>query len=190
MGLSQGLGLTFWGVLGSDTEILSSIESYQPAIVAIDAPLSLPRGLCCLEEPCPCHTDEGHRFRNCERDLARRGIPCFFTTKKSIIKKMVYRGIRLKVELCRRGFEVVEVYPFATKVRLWRRPLPRKTTAQGIAWLRERLREIRPALGPYLCSFDHNLCDAALAAYTAFLCSRGQAEPVGDEGEGFIYIPR
>ena len=54
VGLDDKLHLIFDDLLSSDADILESIASYRPRIVAIDAPLGLPKGLCCLEESCSC----------------------------------------------------------------------------------------------------------------------------------------
>jgi hypothetical protein len=37
--------------------------------------------------------------------------------------------------------------------------------------------------------FDHDLCDAAVAAYTGLLHHRNRAEALGDCEEGLICIP-
>ncbi len=49
---------------------------------------------------------------------------------------------------------------------------------------------LMPELIPYMSSFDHNLYDAALAAYTAYLYSCGEVESTGDPAEGMLYIPK
>jgi hypothetical protein len=67
--------------------------------------------------------------------------------------------------------------------------VPRKTTGQGIGFLRDRLGNILPGLRPYLDIFDHDLCDAALAAYTGLLYHQNRAEALGDSEEGLIFIP-
>ena len=103
---------------------------------------------------------------------------------------MVERAIKLRAELVRQGYEVIEVYPYATKVRLWGKPIPPKSKPQGLAFLREHLALLMPELIPYMSSFDHHLYDAALAAYTAYLYADGEMEATGDPGEGVIYIPK
>ena len=152
---------------------------YLPEVIAIDAPLSLPLGLYNSEK----------KGRTCERELAQLGIPCYFTTEKSIIRKMVYRGIGLKNKLCQAGVQVIEVYPYATKVRLFGKDIPSKTTLRGIAFLKEHLGNILPALGPYLRAFNHDLCDAAIAAYTASLYCQDKTDAIGNSQEGLIFIP-
>jgi len=158
-------------------------------VVAIDAPLSLPKGLCCLEESCPCQPRGEVKGRSCERELAKLGIPCYFTTKKSIIKAMVYRGIRLKSELESMGGEVIEVYPYASKVRLFGKRLPPKSKLAGLAFLKQHISHLLPSITPYIDGFNHDMCDAAIATYTAFLHSQGKTELCGEAEEGAICLP-
>jgi predicted nuclease with RNAse H fold len=188
-GLSTDLRLCCLGFWGSDDEIVDAIIKWQPRLVAIDAPLSLPEGMDCLEEDCSCQSLLPQKGRACERELARLGIPCYFTTKKSIIKEMVYRGINLKRELCRRGHEVIEVYPYASKVRLFGRPIPPKTSSRGLSFLGERLAGLIPDLAPHISKLNHDLCDALIASYTAYLHSQSETEAVGDPEEGLIWLP-
>jgi len=183
------LHLIYSGFLYPDSDILKVARSQSFKLVAIDAPLSLPLGLCCLEESCPCQPAAEVKGRSCERELARQGIPCYFTTKKSIIKGMVYRGIKLKAELEAMGFEVIEVYPYASKVRLFGRNIPQKTTPAGLAFLKQHISLLLPSIAPYIDGFNHDLCDAAIAAYTAFLHSQGKTELCGDIEEGVICLP-
>lgn len=188
--LGEGLDTFDWGLCGGDEEIIVFVGRHRPAIVAIDAPLSLPRGLCCLEETCHCQPVSNRKGRRCERELSQLGIGCYYTTKRSIIKGMVYRGIRLKEELSSRGFVVIEVYPYASKVRLFGR-LPPKGTAEGRKALQRHLRKLIPVLPPPEESlYSHDLLDALVAAYTGYLYNQGETEPLGEEAEGLIHIPR
>ena len=189
VGLDDKLHLIFDDLLSGDADILESIASYRPRIVAIDAPLGLPKGLCCLEESCSCQPLAPAKGRACERELSRRGIPSYYTTKRSIIKNMVYRAISLKREIDARGCEVIEVYPYATKVALFGRSIPSKSKPSGISFLRQRLAQLMPQLTAYLPRFNHDLCDALIAAYNAYLYARGEAEAVGDLEEGAICVP-
>jgi len=165
------------------------VSSHQPELVAIDAPLSLPKGLCCLEESCPCQPTAQGKGRSCERELAKQGIGLFRSTKKSIIKDMVYRGIRLKAELEIMDYEVIEVYPYASKVRLFGRDIPRKTTPAGLAFLKQHISHLLPDIVHYIDEFNHDMCDAAIAAYTAFLHYQGKTELCGEPEEGAIWLP-
>jgi predicted nuclease with RNAse H fold len=190
VGLDGQLNLAFRAWAISDSEMLDLAETYSPIVFGIDAPLALPEGLCCLEESCACQPKRLDNGRECERVLASLGIPCYFTTKKSIIKEMVYRGIGLRKELDQRGCRVVEVYPYASKACLWGRPIPRKSSPQGLDFLRHHLAMLLPSLAPHVADFNHDLCDAAMAAYTAYLAWAGAAEPLGNSADGFIWVPK
>ena len=189
LGLDRELKLIYAGFLQQDSDIVKLVNRHRFELVAIDAPLSLPEGLCCLEESCSCRPGAEVKGRSCERELTRQGIGLFRTTKKSIIKDMVYRGIRLKAELEAMGYEVIEVYPYASKVRLFGRNIPKKTTPAGLAFLRQHIGLLLPAISPYVDEFTHDMCDAAIAAYTAFLHYQGKTEMCGEAGEGTICLP-
>lgn len=180
------------GSLRTDGEVLAFAAALQPASIAIDAPLGLPEGWECLDQPCSCGACAGpgeDRRRRCERELAARGIPCYWTTRRSIIREMVYRGMELRYALEKRGHRVVEVYPFGTKLRLWGRPILSKQRPEGLAWLRQRLAGLFPDLGARAATLSHDAADALLAAHTARLHALGGAEVLGDAGEGQILLP-
>ncbi|MBI2855871.1 MAG: DUF429 domain-containing protein [Chloroflexi bacterium] len=182
--------LESWGTLRTDDDILFRVPAIGASTVAMDCPLGLPLGLDCLEETHSCKPASPLKGRLCERELARRGIPCYFTTKRSIIKAMVYRGMALKDAFARRGVEVLEVYPYAVKVTLWGKAIPKKTTHKGIAFLRERLSELVPEVASCRDRLTHDLCDALLAAYTAYLHGQGRTERLGIEEEVEIVVPK
>ena len=189
LGLDRELNLIYLGFLNRDPDFLQIVRRYQFELVAIDAPLSLPKGLCCLEDSCSCQPISEVKGRNCERELAKLGIPCYFTTKKSIIRAMVYRGIRLKTELEAMGYDVIEIYPYGSKVRLWGKNIPKKITKAGREFLRYHISQLLPSLIPHVYKFNDDMCDAAIAAYTAFLRSQGKAELCGEPEEGTICLP-
>ena len=173
----------------TDDELLAEVAAQDPTFVAIDAPLGLPKGLCCLEESCSCKQVSPNKGKAGERALSRMGIPCYYTTKRSIIRRMVYRGIALREALTYRGYSVLEVYPYGSKVQLFGKPFPRKTTPEGLRFVEERLRAVLQFTGsePRL---DHDLCDALSAALTAYLHSKGKTLLLGDADEGLICLPQ
>jgi predicted nuclease with RNAse H fold len=176
-------------LLGSDKEIAAFVEAHRPALVAIDAPLSLPLGLCCLEGTCSCQPLSSRKGRQCERELSALGIGCYYTTKRSIIKGMVCRGIGLKADLEGRGHTVIEIYPYASKVQLFG-PLPKKTTVAGRQALQKGLQRLIPSMpSPQEDLLSHDTLDALLAAYTGFLYHCGETEALGDPLEGLLHIP-
>lgn len=190
--LDDGPGVVAVGSSFSDQEIMEQVKGFSPVVVGIDAPLTLPFGLDCLEESCPCQAASSLKGRQCERGLARLGIGCYFTTKRSIIKPLVYRGMGLKKVLEGQGYCVIEVYPHASKVRLFGHRMPRKkanrasrTVLQGL------LGSLISGLAPYAQSriLGHDELDSLLAAHTAWLYGHGGAEAVGEPEEGLIYLP-
>jgi predicted nuclease with RNAse H fold len=192
LGLDSKSQLVYFGFLTKNRDIVALLDFYSPQVIAIDAPLSLPLGLCCLEESCPCKPQFPRKNRQCDQELRQQGIPCYPTSKKTFIKDLIYRGIELKTSIGRevkQAGQVIEVYPFASKVRLFGKTVPRKTTKQGMCFLRDKLGEILPGLKPYLNMFDHDLCDAAMAAHTALLYHQNRVEVLGNSKEGLIFIP-
>ncbi len=113
---------------GSDAEILALALMAGPGgTVAVNAPLTRPRGRCCLDDDCPCRRDPGTRSRQLERELARMGVPTLAT---ALIKVLARRGGRVASALRDLGYEPIEVYPFAT-LRLLGLPTAGKKTEAG-----------------------------------------------------------
>jgi predicted nuclease with RNAse H fold len=164
------------GLVAADEEILSLASHWRPRLVALDAPLSWP-------------LESDSKGRQCELLLAREGIGTFRTTQRTIIRALVERGIALSGEMRSLGFEVMEVYPYGSKVRLFGRAIPRKATPEGRAWLRQRLEALVPGLAAHQGPLTHDELDAVVAAYTALLRARGLTEEVGDPAEGRICLP-
>lgn len=171
-------------------ELLSVLEEYNPSIIAIDAPLGLPLGLDCLEEDCLCAPLNDHKGRMAEVELAQMGIGCFYTGKKSIIKSLIYRGVQFRQDLSQQGHEVIEVYPYATKVLVFGGKIPSKSRPESLAYLRERLPTLVSGAEPYLDRLNHNRSDALLTAYTAYLHLKGQTDSLGIPEEGLISVPK
>jgi len=192
LGLDGKSQLVYLGFLTENRDIVALLNFYSPQVIAIDAPLSLPLGLCCLEESCPCKPKFPRKNRQCDQELRQQGITCYPTSKKTFIKDLIYRGIELKASIGRevkQVSQIIEVYPFASKVRLFGKNVPRKTTKQGMSFLRDKLGDILPSLKPYSGMLDHNFYDAAVAAYTALLRHRNKVDTLGSSEEGVIVIP-
>src|SRR5437870_3146620 len=87
----------------ADDEILAFVARAGPtATVAVNAPLGLPRGRCCLDDDCGCRYDPGTRSRQIERELLRMRIPTLAT---ALIKVLARRGIALAAALRAAGWE-------------------------------------------------------------------------------------
>jgi predicted nuclease with RNAse H fold len=87
------------------------------------------------------------------------------------------------------GYEVIEVYPYASKVRLFGRDIPKKTRPAGLVFLKQHISRLLPDITDYIKDFNHDICDAAIAAYTVFLHRQGKTELCGVVEEGAICLP-
>ena len=182
--------LAHLAMLKTDSDIAALARSKGARTVGVDSPLGLPKGMCCLEEDCECRSVHPFKGRVCERELSGRGIALYVTTKRSFIKPMIYRAMALAETLEASGCRVLEVYPYAAKVALFGRPIPPKTTRDGMAFLRRRLGRLIPGLSTCGTRLNHDLCDALMAAYTAYLHARDLTESVGLDEEVPIVMPR
>jgi len=93
----------------TDNEILDLIGELKPKIIVIDAPLSLPKGRCCLEKNCKCAV--GGHFRQAERDMRQYGrvLPLTFMG----MKMLTLRAVKLSTEL-KKEYNVLESHPHTT----------------------------------------------------------------------------
>lgn len=184
--IDQDMVIRYLAPIRTDKEIVRVVHTFSSLAVAIDSPLGFPKGMCCLEESCTCIPVSTYKGRQCERTLSWMGISSYYTTKKSIIKPMIYRARELRKLL--HPTPVIEYYPYATKVVLFGKPIPKKSTPEGEVFMREKLSKIIPGLEYH--HLDHDLCDALLGAYTSFLYSSGMYKAVGDPVEECIILPR
>lgn len=179
--------------LGDTHDVVSLVERVRPVVVAIDAPLFLPAGWGCLDWPCTCGrcTAPPTARRRAELAMASLGLGLFWTTKQGLLRPLVQWAIVLRGELESRGWPVIEVYPYATRVRLLGRPPARKGTLLGRAWTQQGLAgRIAGLPDPAQRLLGHDALDALLAAYTGLLWHRGLGEAIGDEEDGAIVVPR
>ena len=171
-------------------DLLSLAQGLAAEVIAIDAPLGLPLGWGCLDLPCTCgrcQTGPSAR-RAAERALARLGIGVMWTTKRTILRPLVEWAMAQRQALEKAGKEVIEVYPYASKVALLGRPPARKTTAVGRQWLQIGLSRWVHGL-PTDRLLSHDELDAVVAAYTAILWRHGDACALGRPEDGVIVVP-
>jgi hypothetical protein len=159
----------------SDKEILDLIEKEKPDLIAIDAPLSLPKGRNSLKRKSKIH------FRECDRELWKLGIK-FFPITLGPMRKLTERGIKLK-KILEKKYKVIEVYPGATQDIL---KIPRKQ--KGLKKLKRGLE----GLGIKILKKSPNgdELDAITSAFTGFLYLKGKYIAIGDEKEGQIILPK
>jgi hypothetical protein len=162
-------------VVHKDEEILDLIEKFKPDLIAIDAPLSLPKGRKSLDRREKIH------FRECDKKLFELGIK-FFPITLGPMRMLTKRGIKLRRILEKKGYKVIEVYPGATQDIL---KIPRKNAS---------LKKLKKGLEKFEIKIErreltHDELDAITAAYTGYLHLKGMSVSLGNDNEGTIIIP-
>ncbi|MDI9623508.1 MAG: DUF429 domain-containing protein [Methanothermobacter sp.] len=151
----------------SDNEILDVIVDAD--LVVFDAPLSLPKGRCCLERECKC-SRFGH-FRKADLEIRKYGqvLPLTFPH----IKMLTYRGIRLKniLESLNPDSIIIETHPSTARKLI---NLSRISSTFKIEWEK---------LSPHES-------DAIIAAITGYFYLKGECMILGDSSEGPIVLPK
>jgi hypothetical protein len=151
----------------SDNDILHVVRQARPDLVPIDAPLSLPKGRRTI------HDRSGEHFRNCDRELLRRGIR-FFPITLGPMRMLTERGLALKKKLRAMGYHAVECYPGAAQ-DVWGIPRQHRDRQGLLAGLRKLgLRGLRKT-----ATTDE--LDAATAALVGRWFLLDRAEMLGDK---------
>ncbi len=147
----------------SDFRNLSDIHA-----VGIDAPLSFP--------------ERGY-FRECEKELLRRGIR-LFPSGAQFFRKTAEKGMKIADELRHMGVRVFEVYPFATRVILEIAPECNKRRKDCLERIKRDLEKYIP------CEVrNHDEADALLSALTVKLFYDGLGEVITGR-DGSILVPK
>lgn len=163
-------------IVYGDEELIKEVARVKPKVIAIDAPLSIPKGRKTLEER------SSHHLRKCDKELLRRRIK-FFPVTLGPMRKLTERGIKLKKVFEDSGFRVIEVYPGGAQDILG---IPRKS--KGLKLLRRGLEKLGLKILRVELT-DHEL-DAITAAYVGKLFLENKYEAYGDPSEGLIIMPR
>jgi predicted nuclease with RNAse H fold len=155
-------------LLYTDNEILENTLQNHPALIAIDAPLSLPK--------------TGEFFRKTDKEMIRKGyrvLPPNFPT----MKKLTLRAINLNKLIEEKTYKAIEVHPTSTRKAL-EMPLKKwKTIQENLKTLGLKGEiETRPLA-------THEI-DAVTAAITAVLHLQSQTEHIGNDKEGYIIVPK
>lgn len=157
----------------SDDEILGFVMEARPALVPIDAPLSLPKGRRTI------HDRSGEHLRECDRELLHRGIR-FFPVTLGPMRMLTERGLAMKAKLNAKGYQAVECYPGAAQ-DLWGLPRQHKDRMGLLTGLRKLgLRGLKKTA-------TSDELDAATAALVGRWFLTGQGLMLG--GETGILIP-
>lgn len=154
-------------VLYKDNELLEGVVQSKPAIIAIDAPLRLPKsGI----------------LRKADKEMIKKGYRVFPPCLPAM-KMLALRGMRINKLIAERGYKTIEVHPTSTRKAL---SMPSKDWKKIQATLKDiglegdlKVRTLTP----------HEI-DAITSALTAYLHLQNQTEAIGDAEEGYIIIPK
>jgi uncharacterized protein len=167
------------GHLFGDDDIVATVNTVAPHLIAIDAPLGLPAGRCCLLNSCTC-AGSSH-FRASDHELRRMGIR-FFPITLGPMRQLTQRGMHLKSILASSGFEVIETYPGAAQ-DIW--GIPRQ---RDVAGLRRGLSRFR-LQGLHRSEPSPHILDAVTCALVGQLYLRGTASSLGSPDEALMILP-
>jgi len=154
------------GHLYNNEEILKHLTNFEPNLVAIDAPLSLPK--------------KG-AMRKADREMYRLGYPVF-PPRFPAMEKLTLRAMKITQEITKDDLNVIEVHPTSTRKAL-KMPAKDWKKIQNIFVHMGLEGDLKTrALTP------HEV-DAATAALTGYLYLQGKTELIGNEEEGYIVVP-
>jgi predicted nuclease with RNAse H fold len=155
----------------TNAEIEAIVESFNPAIIAIDASLGLPEGRCCADQSCPCAVHG--IMREADHACAAAGYRPFPTLLPSMVR-LTLRGIALSQRMLAAGHRVIEVYPGMAQDVMG---IPRKGTSVGglrLGLYRSGIRGI-----PRKRRVTHDELDAVTCAHVALMHLDGATEVMG-----------
>jgi len=152
--------------LYENQEILELLTKFEPTLIAIDAPVSLPK--------------KG-AMRKADKEMYSRGYPVF-PPRFPAMEKLTLRAMKIIQQIEREELYIIEVHPTSTRKAL---KIPTKD------W--EKIQNIFLHMGlkgdletRVLASHE---IDAITAALTGYLYLQGKTELIGDEEEGYIVVP-
>lgn len=191
-------------VVVTDADIVATLMAQPPAVLAIDAPLSLPArvtaalGIATAAEADPVNADSSSYTRAAERDpiwreFGVRPLPVSF------LGGLTFRALAL-LPLLRAALPhttIIEAFPSGALAALGVRPSTRegsraaKTAPRVRAWVQAGLRaHLRGVPDPADELLDADTLDALACALTAVAFARGTYRCAGDPREGQIILPR
>ncbi|MDH5447519.1 MAG: DUF429 domain-containing protein [Candidatus Bathyarchaeota archaeon] len=153
--------------LHNDEEVINSTVHHKPLIVAIDAPLTMPKT---------------GTTRKADKEMLKHGYPVFPPLMCSM-KTLTKRAISLTHALRASGQSVIEVHPASTRKALG---MPTKDWQK----IQTLLKQIGLKGNLEIRTLTPHEIDATTAAMTAYLHLRGKTREIGDKEEGYIVIPK
>jgi predicted nuclease with RNAse H fold len=152
--------------LYENQEILEHLTKFEPTLIAVDAPLSLPK--------------KG-TMRKADREMYRHGYPVF-PPRFPAMEKLALRAIKIAQQIKREKLHIIEVHPTSTRKAL---KIPTKD------WKKIQNIFIHMGLKGNLetrALTSHEI-DAVTAALTGYLYLQEKTDLIGDGEEGYIVVP-
>ncbi|NIU39352.1 DUF429 domain-containing protein [Candidatus Bathyarchaeota archaeon] len=152
--------------LYENQEILEHLTKFEPTLITIDAPLSLPK--------------KG-TMRKADREMYRHGYPVF-PPRFPAMEKLTLRAMKIAQQIKREKLHIIEVHPTSTRKAL---KIPTKD------WKKIQNIFIHMGLKGDLETrvlTSHEI-DAVTAALTGYLYLQEKTELIGDGEEGYIVVP-
>jgi predicted nuclease with RNAse H fold len=166
-------------ILYTDMEVVASVKKVEAKVVAIDAPLALPKGRHCLKEHCRGRT----HFRACDRVLTMMRIR-FFPITIGPMRALTERGIRIAKILRQMHIEVIETFPGAAQDILG---IPRKQ--DGVEALQAGLLSLGCKGDLIRRQLTGDELDAVNCALVAKSYASGSYLAIGDPSEIMMILP-
>lgn len=151
----------------TNKEILCGIVKNHPILIAIDAPLKLPKKV--------------NFFRKADIEMIKRGYRVF-SPNLPTMQKLTLRAIKLNRLICEKKYKTIEVHPTSTRKALGMPTKDWKT-------IQKMLKDLGFKGKLETCTLTSHEIDAATAALTAALHLQKQTEKFGDKEEGYIIVP-
>ena len=152
--------------LYSNNEIIRESVTPKPTIIAIDAPLSLPKkGM----------------MRKADMQMHKLGYPVF-PPRFRAMEKLTLRAIEISQKIIKDGFSIIEVHPTSTRKALKMPPKDWSKVQKGFVGMGLEGDIKDRALSP------HEL-DAVTAALTGYLHLNRKTQLIGNTKEGYIVVP-
>jgi predicted nuclease with RNAse H fold len=183
---------------GDRDRLFTWLEDLGAVAVGVDAP----------QRPRRAHGEAALHPRACDAALSHKRISIYQVPTRAVaaaadgLYAWMETGWEYFRALGRRGFEppatgampgllgqapaALEVYPHATFVTLLGGTPPPKSSRAG---LRVRVAALRAAGLVWDEYYDHDSLDALATALTAWRFVRGLAAPIGDDRDGYIWLP-
>lgn len=168
--------------VNSNEDLINLVKEFNPCLVSIDSPLSLPKGRISVFDDDPGR-DEYGILRICERILKKRGVNAYPTLLPSM-QKLTKRGIELAQAFRSLGVPVIESYPGVVQDIIG---LPRKQAS---------LRLLKRGLGIFGLKGDflkndvsHDEIDGITSALVGMFFLSGDYEGIGSLEENLMIIP-